>query len=269
MDHAFVVQWAQQNLRQHFIGLASRLPGATERDEGAYTFIDTGLPSDSLNVVYGARRHGLTSANAAAVMAHFTDKSLPFAWWLGPADLWAGDLLAEMGLRLAGNHAGLSGQPDALALDDADLPDGELRRVSRPADVSLHAQLLAANWSPPDDALVECYTRAAEQLVQPGSDRILFLWHAGGEPVATAELCVSAHVTGLYSVATRPDARSRGHDAAVVVAALRHARDVAGAETIVTLATPQARPLFLRLGLRSFGEFHEFLPELREREWAG
>lgn len=269
MDQAFVVQWAQRNLRQHFVGLASRVPGAAERDEGAYAFIDTGLPSDSLNIVYGARRHGLTSAHVAGVMAHFADRGLPFAWWLGPADLWAGDLLVEMGLRLASNHPGLAGELHTLALDVEDLPDGELRRVSRPTDVSVHAELLAANWSPPDEALVECYTRAAERLVQSGADRILLLWYADGEPVATAELCVSAYVTGLYAVATRPDARQRGHDAAVVVAAMRHARDVAGADTIVTLATPQSRPLLRRLGLRSIGEFHEFLPEIREREWAG
>ncbi len=269
MDQAFVVQWAQRNLRQHFVALASRVPGATEHDEGAYVFIDTGLPSDSLNVVYGARRLGLTSADVADVTAHFSDRGLPFSWWLGPSDLWAGDLLAEMGLRLVGNHAGMAGTLEALALDEADAAGGELRRVSRPAEVAAHAQLLAANWSPPDEAIVDFYARAADLVVRPGSDRLLFLWRVRGEAVATAELCVSAYVTGLYAVATRPDARGRGHDAAVVGGALRYARDELHAETIVTLATPQARPLFVRLGLQAIGEFHEFLPEIRERERAG
>ena len=135
--------------------------------------------------------------------------------------------------------------------------------------MAAHAALLAARWSPPDEAVVEFYARAADLVLGPGSDRILFLWHVQGEAVATAELCVSAPVTGLYAVATRPDARGRGHDAAVVVAALRHARDVLHAETIVTLVPPQARPLYGRLGLRPIGEFHEFLPEVRDREWAG
>ena len=129
--------------------------------------------------------------------------------------------------------------------------------------------MVASAFTPPDEALLGFYERAAEVILSPATDRHLFVLYEREVPQSTVELCLSEHLVGLYAVATRPVARGRGCAATVAAGALRFARDALGAESVVLQSNPLARPLYERLGLHAIGEFHEFVPEVREEEWAG
>jgi GNAT superfamily N-acetyltransferase len=268
VDEAFLVGWSERNVRQHFVELASRLPESRVHDRGAYVIVDTGLASDALNIVFGAERHGLTSADVTNVLTYFAERRLPFTWWLGPSHLWAGEALCQEGLALVGIEAGMAAPVERLAPVGVAF-GGEVRRASRTAEVLDHARIRAGHRSPADEALVAFYRSAAKTILRADSDRHLLVLYLKGEPVSTAELCVSGAVAGLYGVATRPDLAGRGYGTTVVAAALRLARDTAGVETIVLQANPRARRFFSRLGFDPIGEFHGFTAELGDREWAG
>lgn len=267
MDDAFLIQWAERNLRSHLTGVAARMPGVTVLEHAGCTLVDTGLPSDTLNVVFGARRHLLTSDDVRWVLAHFLDRQLPFSWRVGPTGLWAGDVLCAHGLALTGIEMGMAGE---LARLDLPSPGAwDLRRATSPEEVVDHARVLEVAATPPDEALPGFFEQAAGAILGPSTDRHLFLLYEEGIPLSTAELCVTEHVVGLYGVATRPGARGRGLATAVLADALRFARDDLRAETVVLRSNARARPLYQRLGLRPIGEFHEFTPEVRDAEWAG
>jgi len=123
--------------------------------------------------------------------------------------------------------------------------------------------------TPPDETLLGFYERAADGLLLPDTDRHLFVLYERGVPQSTVELCVSQHIVGLYAVATRPVARGRGYAATVAAEALRFARHVVRARSVVLQSNPRARPLYERIGLHAIGEFHQFVPEVSEAEWAG
>jgi len=268
VDEVFLVRWSERNVRQHFVDLASRLPESVVDDRGAYVMVDTGLASDALNVVFGAERHGLTAADVANVLAYFAERRLPFTWWLGPSHLWASEALCQEGLALVGIEAGMAAPVVRLAPVGVAV-GGEVRRASRVGEVLDHARIRAAYRTPFDDALVAFYQRAAKMILRADSDRRLLVLYLKGEPVSTAELCVSGAVAGLYGLATRPDLVGRGFGTAVVAAALRLARETTGVETLVLQTNPRARRFFSRLGFDPIGEFHGFTAEYGDREWAG
>ena len=268
MDIAFLIQWSERNLRQHLTGLAARLKGMTVVERAGCTLVDTGFQSDTLNTVCGAPRHLLSSDEIRWILDYYRSRQLPFTWWVGPSDLWAGDALCGHGLALGEVEMGLAGELDRLALPVAG-PGVDVRLASRLDDVLDHARVVASVFTPVDEALLAFYDRAAKTVLDRGTDRHLFVLREGGAPQSTVELCISEHIVGVYAVATRPDARGRGLAAAAVGEALRFARDTLGARTVVLQSNHHARPLYERIGLCAIGEFHEFLPEVDDEEWAG
>jgi len=267
VDDAFLISWSERNLRRHLTGVAARMPGASVLEHAGCTLVDSGLPSDALNVVCGARRHLLTSDDVRWVLSHYLDRQLPFTWWVGPTGLWAGDVLYQHGLALTAIEMGMAGELDQLELPSPGAWD--LRRATSPEEVVDHARVLEVATTPPDETLPVFFEQAAGVILRPSTDRHLFLLYEDGIPLSTAELCVSEHIVGLYGVATRPGARGRGLATAVLADALRFARDELHAETVVLQSNARARPLYRRLELRPIGEFHEFTPEARDAEWAG
>ena len=268
MDDPFLIRLAERNLRRHMTGLAARLPGMTVLERAGCAVVDTGLPSDTLNTVSGAPRHLLTSDDIRWVLDHFRERRLPFTWWVGPSDLWAGDALCAHGLALSGIEMGMAGELRRLALPAAG-PGVDVRRAGRLEDVMDHAGIVASAVTPPDETLLGFYERAADVLLLPDTDRHVFVLYERGVPQSTVELCVSQHIVGLYAVATRPVARGRGYAATVAAEALRFARHVVRARSVVLQSNPRARPLYERIGLHAIGEFHQFVPEVSEAEWAG
>lgn len=268
MDDPFLIKWSERNLRCHFTGLAARVSGLKVIERAGCTLVDAGLPSDRLNAVCGAPRQLLTSDDIRWVLDYYRERQLPFAWWVGPSDLWAGDALCPHGLALRVIEMGMAGQLDRLELPAVG-PGVDVRRATCLGDVMDHAGLLASAVSPVDEGLRGFYERAAEAVLHPTTDRQLFVLYEHNVPQSTAELCVSQHVVGLYSVMTQPVARARGYAAKVAAVALRFARDAMRAETVVLQSNPRDRPTYERFGLHAIGEFHRFVPESDDAEWAG
>lgn len=268
MDDPFIIRLAERNLRRHMTGLAARLPAMTVLERAGCALVDTGLPSDTLNTVTGAPRHLLTSDDIRWVLDYFRERQLPFTWWVGPSDLWAGDALCAHGLALSGIEMGMAGDLARLGLPAAG-PGVDIRRAVGLEAVMDHAGVVTSVFTPPDEALGEFYQRAADVIVGDGTDRHLFVLYEHDVPLSTVELCVSEHIVGLYGVATRPAARGRGLATTTASQALRFARDTLNARAVVLQSNPRARPVYERIGLHAIGEFHEFVPEMTEAEWAG
>ena len=268
MDDPFIIRLAERNLRRHMTGVAACLAGMTVHERAGCALVDTGLASDTLNTVSGAPRHLLTSDDIRWVLDYYRERQLPFTWWVGPSDLWAGDALCAHGLALSGIEMGMAGDLARLDLTAAG-PGVDIRRATGLEGVMDHAGVVAAVVTPPDEALLEFYRRAADVITHASTDRHLFVLYEHGVPQSTVELCVSEHIVGLYAVATRPSARGRGYATTVAGQALRFARDTLDARTVVLQSNPRARSIYERIGLHAIGEFHEFVPESAEEERAG
>jgi hypothetical protein len=98
-----------------------------------------------------------------------------------PADL--GQQLEQAGLEPAESELAMAVDLDALPGTDL-APNGlSIRRVSSAEELREYARLSAANWSPPDELVVEFYARAAPVLLHLASPVWLYLGHLDGVPV--------------------------------------------------------------------------------------
>lgn len=156
---AQLAEAADENFIVHASWAQHRTAGMTVLDDGQLLLTDSGLPTDTFNLICRAR---LTTATApvriTATLAYFQQVGRPFCWWVGPADQPAtlGALLLAAGLHQAETELAMAVELAALRLVDA--PAGlEIRRVRTAQELADFAQVNAANWSPPDPLAIRYF----------------------------------------------------------------------------------------------------------------
>ena len=206
--------------------------------------------------------HYSVAPRIEAAILHFRSKNLPFSWWVGPLSEPAtlNEELERYGLSFAEEEIGMAADISHLP-EPATNPDGlEIRRVSDERELSDYAQVIAANWNPPDEAVSAFFSRDATPVLEPDCPARLFLSYTLGEPVAASECFLYAGVAGIYNVVTTTRARRRGFGSALTIAALREARG-AGYRTAVLQASAQGRNIYARLGFVECGAFRVYKPD--------
>jgi hypothetical protein len=179
----------RKHLENHFGHLAGHIPGGAARECAAGLVVDSGLDCDTFNVVVSDEGAAApTREEAAGVVAAYGRRA--FSWWVGPgAPKVLAARLIEIGL--------VPSPPEpAMTLDLAETADAkpasslEIAQVSTLADLAAYAQILAANWTPPDVSVVRFYAAASHAALSAASPLVLLLGAVDGEPVATAELAL-------------------------------------------------------------------------------
>ncbi len=87
------------------------------------------------------------------------------------------------------------------------LGDLTVRRVTCPEELTGFADVVAANWEPPDPAVFGFYQSATPLLLQDQCPMKLFVGYLDDEAVASSELFLPGRIAGLYSVCTRRECR--------------------------------------------------------------
>ena len=248
---------ADANLATHATWVQQRTAGMQAIIAPDLVLADSGLPTDTFNVICHAR---LNLANAAeriqTAVTHFTAANRPFSWWLTPghqpADL--GDLLLAAGLQRADTEL-------AMAADLHRLPSGgvapgglQIRRVRTTAQLRDFARTLIGDGDP---AARRCYELAAPALLAPGSPLWLYVGYLTGVSVATAELTIGGGVAGLYNVSTLPAYRRRGFGRVLTLQPLLDAR-AHGYHTAILQAAEAGVNLYTHLGFAPFGQITEY-----------
>ncbi len=260
MPAAALPEAMELNLADHAAHLPIHFQGSLVRDEASLLIVDSGVPSDTFNIICRTR---LTEDDAErsidTAINHFRSKGLPFSWWIGPTST-----PADLGTRLAAHGLPLAETETAMWLDLSRLPDAapvpvgvEIHRVRSPDHLAAYASVIAAGWDPPDQALIDVYARAADSALLPNSPARYHLGYLQGVPVATSECFLAHGVAGIYNVATLTQARRRGIGTAITMAALKRAR-LEGYRTAVLQASAEGQGLYARLGFTACGEFREY-----------
>ncbi len=159
---------ADANLATHFTWVQQQTAGMRVRRSESLVLTDSGLPCDTFNAVCHARLERDSAAAAIRdALDWFAERSHPFSWWVGP-----GDQPGDLGERL--EKAGLEPTESELAMVlELEAPPGidlapnglSIRRVSSAEELGEYARINAANWTPPDELVVEFYARGAPVLL--------------------------------------------------------------------------------------------------------
>ncbi len=260
MHAAALLEAMELNLADHAAFLSRHLRGSLVWDEPSLLIVDSGVPSDTFNIICRARlAEDDADQRVGLAIDHFRSKELPFSWWVGPTST-----PADLGKCLAAHSLPLAETEVAMSLDLSQMPDAaplppavEIRRVQTKDDLAAYASVIAAGWDPPDQALIDVHVRAADSALLPNSPARYYLGYLEGVPVATSECFLAHGVAGIYNVATLTQARRRGIGTAITMAALKSAR-LEGYRTAVLQASAEGQDVYARLGFIPCGEFHEY-----------
>ncbi len=251
---------ADDNLATHFTWVQRQTAGMRAILEDDLVRTECGMDCDTFNAVCRARlAPGGAARRIDRAIAWFAGR--PFSWWVGPADRpW------DLGRRLA--DAGLSASETELAMaaplsrirDAESAPEGlEIRRVATRRGLADYASVQAANWWPPDEAVVRFYELAAPLLLALDSPIRLYVGYAGAEPVAASELTIAGGVAGLYGISTVAAHRRRGYGTAMTLHPLVDARGE-GLAHCVLQASAAGAGVYRRIGFEELGGITEYKP---------
>ena len=196
---------ATANFVVHASWAARRNPGARVESTASLTMVDSGLRTDTFNVVCGAASGDDVPAVARRVVEHFGSVDRPFSWWVAP-----GDEPEDLAERLTG--AGLERQETelAMALELSTVAPGRSVRTAsrsgerrRPRSIATFARINAENWDPPDAAVEAFYREAAPTLLAGDSPQRSSSRSATASPWRRVELTLAAGVGGIYNLSTR------------------------------------------------------------------
>ncbi len=254
---------AEANMLTHMSWIQSRINGMQVVADPQLTLIDSGLPTDSFNFVCRARLEMESIADRIRdVLHHFRSAARPFSWWVGPVDrpVDLGEHLLQAGFKAADGDVAMAADLD-VAVQSTNKPSGlRIERVSNATQIREFADLVAANWTPPDLAVVRFYDMATPLLLQRDCPIRLYVGYLRGKVVATAEITAANGVAGVYNVATRATHRRRGIGTAMMLRALQDAR-AEGFDTAVLQASRDGHELYVRIGFQAVGEFVEYKTE--------
>ncbi|MGH2764224.1 MAG: GNAT family N-acetyltransferase [Thermoleophilaceae bacterium] len=235
--------------------VAASSPGARvlERDGVAAAIVPAAPERAVVNGVLYESAAGLAAAYKEIAAAY---AAIDAAWtvWVPPADEHAAGLLEEAG------HV-LDAQPQAMALD---LTAG----VERPSAGALEhwtANGDVAEVGPLNDRAydfgTDSFTRALGGVSADGL--FVYLARRGGRAVGCAIVADQRGNAGVEMVAVAPEARGHGVSGELLGHALADAAE-RGIESSTLVATRLGRPVYERLGYRSFGSL-----QMWERRDAG
>jgi hypothetical protein len=248
------------NLVAHCTWLQARATGMRARVTPRLAMGDSGLPSDTFNVVCSARldRRSAPAEIEAAITWY---EGRPFSWWCAPGDEPADlpELLFAAGLEASEAATAMTADLTALAEAIPAPPGLVVERVSRGTDLRAFATLLAGLADPPDPLVTAFYEAGAAHLLRADCPLLLYVGRLEGHPVATAEVTITGAVAGLYNVSTVVGERRRGVGTAMTLLPLREAR-AAGARYGVLQAAPDGLGVYGRVGFAPRGRIAEFKP---------
>lgn len=235
-----------------------RSPQAELYESPHLTWLLTGIHHPFLNNII---RTQFTPENVddliEETLTHFRSKNITqLSWWVEPVsqpvDI-AEHLLAH-GLVYTDGGPGMAA--DLLALNED---------VTTPVNLTIEPVT--------DPGALELWVRAfVLGFGLSGNERASFDLYAGlgldlplhsyvgclkGEPVATAQLFLGAGVAGIYCVSVVAEARRRGIGAAMVLAALREARDL-GYRAGILHSTTMGYSVYRRLGFQELCKMNHF-----------
>lgn len=225
----------------------------------AYVRVYTpGVPETLFNMVIRYQSDTpVTAEDVERVIEPYRQWRLPFQWWLtrGVEPDGLRQRLSELGMETWGGATMM-----LLPLDHLD--QAAARYYPPPATVALDRALTPEDAEAALTIICDVFYLPRDPMARWTSLNPAFdLWIArmGPRPVAALVILRDGETAGVYHVATISGARRRGIAGNLLILALREAR-ASGCRWATLTATPEARPLYERLGFRACGLLEQWMP---------
>ncbi len=255
-----LMESVEANLLGHVSFVQQRLPGMTVDHRDGLVIVDSGLDSNTFNKVLAVRlaeRDADARIDEALTYVHETGR--PFTWWLGPCSrpLDLEQRLQQRGLTPDEYELGMTIELEAAPVQVAEPSGTSIVAVSDAEQLADFAGVLASLADPPDEVVIEFFTRAVDHLLPEDCPMRFYIAYVDGVAAAVSELFLGGGVAGVHMVATAESYRRRGLGMALTWRALEEGRR-RGLVTGALQASAQGQPVYERLGFAPCGRFVEY-----------
>jgi len=260
-----VARLADMHTRTVQAWLSSRAPQAARFDGLGVTATSTGLPVRLLNLGLGSHyppetRDETISTEIEKVKTFFTNRNVPWYWWIGPHTS-----PANIGERLA-QHGLVDGSPGLPALA-APLPTtfpalnqkAHVWQANSRADLEAASTIRRIAFGFPEGAALTYFEDMAEDWLRGDPARLYLVGLDDGPPVAIGALIMGAGIPGIYIMATLPEWGRQGLGKAVMAHML--SESMAEGHSIIALtAGVKGYPLYRQFGFEHIFDYKIFMP---------
>lgn len=252
---------SQNTILKNFTLHSSMIPDQTMGMEvvtiGNLKTVNSGLPCDTFNTIHV--EGSFNSEELHEALNLFKANTFPFCCWISK------EFLSEQSLQCL-KDAGLHCQAEEVGMI-LDLTHytpvksekhQHIKRATTPEMIREFGNVIAENWSPPDQQVIAFYEKTAKHFIAEQERISLFTYDQGKTPVATVEVFASNdQVVGIHGLATLEDTRGQGIGSALMTKALNDAKSK-GFKSAVLLATPDGLGIYKKLGFQTSTTFYEY-----------
>lgn len=252
-----IIQAIESNLWGHFSYLERQHPEMQVIDEPDLLIVNSGLATDTFNYITRAQfTTDRVHSRINQAIDYFQSQNLPFSWWLNPTAQPnnLAHFLTEFGLRSVESELGMAANLKEIPQNLSPLEGLKIIKVTTLEELADFAEVIAANWQPPAESVIQFYQKVASVALASDSLIQFYVGYWNEKPVAASELFLEAGVAGLYCISTRLEFRNRGIGSAITLAPLLEAAQK-GYRMAILQASETGENLYRRLGFKPYCNF--------------
>jgi len=240
-----------------------KIPGLTEGMKvirlTSLTYVDSGLSCDTFNIIHITNGNLLTEKEFSQAVNHFRNKQFAFCIWVGHENL-----SSRVEAILKNGSVKQQNAEPGMILDLATyepMPDAPLNHIKiayTKQDVKDFADVVAANWTPPDENVRKYFEMTADHYLNPANRVLLAVYYHEDRPVSVIELFGSGEKdVGFYGLATLAAFRGKGIGSALMKFALNRAKED-GYQYAILQASEDGIRIYEKYGFRTKTQYFEF-----------
>ncbi len=249
-------------ISNNFLLHATRIPsskdGMTVYHLPNITYVDSGLSCDTFNIIYihhpDPREEELKES-----LDHYQSGQLDYCIWVNKENLSSGvrayfekfninEQASELGMALDFKHYQYVDNVNHL----------NVRQVNDEESLATYSRVIAENWSPVDQNVIDYYSRTAKHYLDPNNNIKLYIYYHEGEPVSCVELFpTDTETIGFYGFATLESYRGIGIGTTLLTFALNMAKSL-GYKNAILQGTEDGLNIYKKFGFKDYTTYYEF-----------
>ncbi len=223
------------------------------------TYVDSGLSCDTFNIIHIHNAGDLINQEIGHAIDHFKSRNLDYCIWVNSENL-SGEVNHSLKLNSVtkqNEEAGMVLQLDNYQLNMSE-QHSNIKIVDDDLSLKKYAQVIAENWTPADQNVIEYFKQTAKHYLDQRNKIILLVYYHEGSPVSTVEMFPSDDETmGLYGFATLSTHRGLGIGTSLMTFTLNRVKQL-GYKQAILQASEDGIGIYRKFGFKELTTYFEY-----------
>ena len=249
-------------ISNNFQSHATRIPTLSEDmqviESQHLIYVDSGLSCDTFNILY-INHPELSESEMSKALDHYQNNNLDYCIWINKENLspQIQHIFEAFDIKEQASEVGMG-----LDLTDYqpifDERHKNIQLVTTKEQLETYARVIAENWSPPDQNVLQYYDLTSKHYLNPANSIQLLIYYHEGQPASCVELFPTDKKTiGFYGFATLEKFRGQGIGTTLLAFALNKAKE-SGYKNAILQGTEDGLNIYKKMGFKDYTMYYEF-----------